>query len=140
MERHEYIFLPINIIPDEIIEKHFLRDMSKYGYVYAQIRKGIYGIPQVGIIVNYFLAKNLAPRGYYQCHNTTVMWKHKWNPVTFSLLVDGFGVKYVRKNIHITPLIVSENIIQTRSTGMKAFTGTMRRDKVRKISGDRTGY
>ena len=97
MERHEYIFLPINIIPDEIIEKYFLRDMSKYGYVYAQIRKGIYGIPQVGIIVNYFLAKNLAPRGYYQCHNTTVMWKHKWNPVTFSLLVDGFGVKYVRK-------------------------------------------
>ena len=50
------------------------------------------------------------------------------------------GLNMSENNIHITPLIVSENIIQTRSTGMKAFTGTMRRDKVRKSSGDRTGY
>ena len=25
------------------------------------------------------------------------LWKHKWRPVTFSLVVDDFGVKYIGK-------------------------------------------
>ena len=32
--------------------------------------------------------------GYYQNNKTLGFWKHDWRPVSFSLIVDGFGVKY----------------------------------------------
>ncbi|KAL7482667.1 LOW QUALITY PROTEIN: hypothetical protein ACHAW6_012250 [Cyclotella cf. meneghiniana] len=33
--------------------------------------------------------------GYYQCQFTLGLWHHKWQPITFSLVVDDFGVKRV---------------------------------------------
>ena len=59
MERYEYTFLPINIIPEEIIEEYNLRDMDKNGYVYADIRKWMYNLPQEVQIVNAFLKNKL---------------------------------------------------------------------------------
>ena len=97
MEMYEYIFLPLHIIPGEIIEKYGLQDMEKYSHAYAGIQKLMYGIPQEEIIANYFLTKNLALYGYYQLHHTQGLWKNKWIPVTISLVVDDFGVKYVGK-------------------------------------------
>ena len=70
MERYEYIRLPINIIQYEIIAQYNLRTMSNNVYVYAETRKVIYGLPQVGRIENQFLTKILAPTGYYQCCHT----------------------------------------------------------------------
>ena len=55
----------------------------------------MYRLPQAGRIENDFLAKNIAPHGYYQCWNTPYLWRHKWRPVMFYLVVDDFGVKYV---------------------------------------------
>ena len=60
MERYEYICLPINIIPDEIIYQDSLKDMKKYGYVYAEIHKGVYGLTQARITANNFLTKNIS--------------------------------------------------------------------------------
>ncbi|KAL7476354.1 hypothetical protein ACHAW6_002224, partial [Cyclotella cf. meneghiniana] len=33
--------------------------------------------------------------GYYQCQFTPGLWRHKWRPITFSLVVDDFGVKTI---------------------------------------------
>ena len=71
--------------------------MNKNGHVYDEIRKVIYGLPHVGITANEFLTKHIASHGYYQCRYTTGLWRHKWIPLNFSLIVDDFGVKYVRK-------------------------------------------
>ena len=71
--------------------------MEKNVHVYTDIRKVVYGLPQAGRIANCFLTKSMAPNVYYQCRHTPGLWRHKWRPVTFSLIVDEFGVKYVGK-------------------------------------------
>jgi hypothetical protein len=97
LERYEYLRIPIAIIPDEIIEQYNLRALVRDGAVYVEIRKGMYGLPQAGKLANDLLEKRLAPHGYYQCRHTPGLWRHKWRPVLFSLVVDDFGVKYVGK-------------------------------------------
>jgi hypothetical protein len=39
-------------------------------WVYFEIRRGIYGLPQSGILAQKLLAERLATKGYYQCKCT----------------------------------------------------------------------
>jgi hypothetical protein len=43
------------------------------------------------------LTKRLAPFGYYPAHHTPGLWMHKTIPISFSLIMDDFTVKYVGK-------------------------------------------
>jgi hypothetical protein len=43
------------------------------------------------------LQKHLAPHGYYECKNTPGLWTHTTRPISFTLVVDYFGVKYEHK-------------------------------------------
>ncbi len=96
MARYKYMRLKLADMPADIIAHYKLRDVVTLdGYVYCEIRKGMYGLPQAGIIAQELLAKRLKEHGYSQSETTPGLWKHEWRPVTFSLVVDDFGVKYV---------------------------------------------
>jgi hypothetical protein len=82
--------LSIDIIPDEIINEYNLRPLVSNGYVYIETRKGMYGLPQAGILVNKLLTKRLALHGYASTAHTHCLCRHKTRPI-------GFGIKYVRK-------------------------------------------
>ncbi len=41
--------------------------------------------------------KCLAPHGYHECKQTPGLWKHTTRPISFTLVVDNFGMKYRRK-------------------------------------------
>ncbi len=60
-----------------------------------EIRRGIWGVPQAGILANKLLKKRLQPHGYYQVPETPGLLKHGTKPIQFSLVVNNFGVKYV---------------------------------------------
>ena len=55
----------------------------------------MYGLPQAGLLAQQLLEKRLEKHGYTQSKQTPGLWKHKWRPICFSLVVDDFGVKYV---------------------------------------------
>jgi hypothetical protein len=56
----EYMRLKITDIPDKIIKEYNLQELvTKDGYVYCVINKGMYGLPQVGIIAQELLAERL---------------------------------------------------------------------------------
>ncbi len=57
----------------------------------------MYGLPQAGIIAQELLAKTLKEHGYSQSETTPSLWKHKWQPIIFSLVVNDFKVKYIGK-------------------------------------------
>ncbi len=97
LDRYEYMRLSIDIIPDEIIDQYNLRPLVSNGYVYIEIRKGMYGLPQAGILANKLLTKRLALHGYAPTTHTHGLWRHKTRPITFTLVVDDFGIKYVGK-------------------------------------------
>eukprot|EP00978_Attheya_sp_CCMP212_P016490 scaffold43259_cov66-Attheya_sp.AAC.3 len=91
LERHEFMRLP-----EEIMKEYNLyADKLHNGYVYIRIEKGMYGLPQAGIFAQKLLTERLQPEGYYPCRYTPGLWKHKWRPITFMLVVDDFGVKYI---------------------------------------------
>jgi len=43
------------------------------------------------------LTKRLHNAGYYQSKITPGYWRHNWRPISFTLVVDDFGVKYTNK-------------------------------------------
>ncbi len=59
--------------------------------------KAVLSLPQAGILTNKLLQKRLAPHGHYECKHTPGLWKHITCPISFTLVVDNFGVKYERQ-------------------------------------------
>ena len=98
MDRFEYMRIPIDLIPEEFIKKYNLLPLVKNGYVYTQIERGMYGLPQAGILANKLLKKRLEPYGYYEVQHTPGLFRHKTRPIQFTLVVDDFGVKFTNKN------------------------------------------
>ena len=94
MKRPAYMRLKITDIPDKIIEEYNLREIvDNDGYVYCEITKGMYGLPQAGIIAQELLAERLAKHGYHQSKIIPGLWTHKTRPTTFTLVVDNFAIK-----------------------------------------------
>ena len=91
----EYVRIQLAIIPEEFIAKNNLTAYEHNGWVYFEIRKGVYGLKHAGKLANDLLTKRLDSHGYYQCDATPGLWQHKWRPITFVLIVDDFGIKYV---------------------------------------------
>ena len=97
LDQYEYMRIPLDLIPEEVINEYNLRDIANKGNIYMEIQQGMYGLKQAGILANKLLAKRLAKAGYTQTTHTPGLWKHAWRPITFTLVVDDFGVKYVGK-------------------------------------------
>jgi hypothetical protein len=83
--------------PDEIVQKYNLNALAVDGWVYIEIRKGMYGLKQEGLLANQLLQTRLAPFGYYPARHTPGLWLHKTGPICFTLVVDDFAVTYVGK-------------------------------------------
>ena len=91
----EYVRIKISDIPDEFIEEYKLAGTDRDGWIYFEIRRGCYGLPQAGILANDLLRSRLLAEGYYEVESTPGLWRHKWRPIQFCLIVDDFGVEYV---------------------------------------------
>jgi hypothetical protein len=83
--------------PEKIIQKYNLNALAANGWVYIEIQKGMYGLKQAGLLANQLLQTRLAPFGYYPARHTPGLWLHKTRPISFTLVVDDFTVKYVGK-------------------------------------------
>jgi hypothetical protein len=57
----------------------------------------MYGLPQAGIITQELLKERLKKAGYTQSKFAPGYWKPEWRPISFTLVVDNFGVKYIGK-------------------------------------------
>ena len=93
----QYLRVHSSLIPDEILAEYPEIIAERDGYVYFEIRKGIYGLKEAGLIAFTTLVKNLKPFGYVPMKFTPGLWKHTSRPTTFTLCVDDFGVKYFSK-------------------------------------------
>jgi len=104
LDRYEYMKMPLSLFPTWTKEQDNLNKLAKNGFVYLEMRRAVLGLPQAGILANKLLLKRLLPHGYYECKHTSGLWRHLTHPISFTLVVDDFGVKYVGKE-HIDHLI-----------------------------------
>ena len=42
--------IPIELIPQEFIDAGHLQDKAKSGYIYYEITRGMYGLPETGVL------------------------------------------------------------------------------------------
>ena len=105
MTRYEYFRMKIELFPQDIIDEYDLTNKVDHnGNVHCEVRRGMYGLPQAGIIAQELLEERLQAAGYSQSKITPGYWKHEWRPISFTLVVDDFGVKYIGKE-HVMHLI-----------------------------------
>ena len=104
LDRFKYMKIPLTLFPQWTSDQYDLAKHALHSFVYLEMRRAVWGLPQAGILANKLLRRRLLPHGYYKCANTPGLWKHVSRPISFTLVVDDFGVIYVGKE-HATHLI-----------------------------------
>ena len=78
MERPEYMRMKLKDLPQEFVNMYNLTKKAEdIGNVYIRIQKGMYGLPQAGILAQQQLEQRLNKHGYHQSPLTPGLWKHK---------------------------------------------------------------
>jgi hypothetical protein len=137
MKRYEYMCLKITDIPDEIIKEYKLDQKETTDrFIYMEIQKGMYKLPQAGIIAQELFTDRLKKHGCLQSKIIPGFWKHAMKPICFTLVVDDFAVKYTREQDakHLLISALKENyetklIKQRRNTLDSQLNGTMKMSK-----------
>jgi hypothetical protein len=65
LPRFEYMKMLLSRFPEEIIQKYNINALAINGWVYIEIRKGMYGLKQAGLLANQLpstIRRLLAPR------------------------------------------------------------------------------
>jgi hypothetical protein len=96
MTRPAYMHMKIKDLPkDFVIMYNLANKATSDGFVYIKIQKGMYGLPQAGILAQELLEQRLNMHGYHQSPITPGLWQHNYQPISFTLCVDDFAIKYV---------------------------------------------
>jgi hypothetical protein len=90
----EYMRIHISFIPQEILDQYRPTPDNKR-FCYVEIIMAIYGLKQAGALANADLIKHLAKHDCIPMDRTPELFKHKTRPISFTLVVDDFDVKYV---------------------------------------------
>ncbi len=98
MEQYKYFHMKLDLFPKDVINEYDLcNKVDANENVHCKVQRGMYGHPQAGIIAKELVEAHLLKAGYTQSKITPGYWKHTWQPISFTLVVDDFGVKYSSK-------------------------------------------
>ena len=92
------MWLPRWIFPQDFIDENQIEHLFINNRILVEIFKGMYGLPQTGLLAYIALTKHLQLHGYTRAGFTPGLFKHAIRYTMLSLVVDDFGVKYTAKN------------------------------------------
>ena len=92
--RPEYVRIATKNLSATIMEEFGLDAYCVDEHVYFEVVKGMYGLPQAGLLAQERLVSHLAASDYIQSSVIPCLFRHPTNGVTFVLVVDDFGVKF----------------------------------------------
>jgi hypothetical protein len=91
MEQPEYMRMKLSNLLQEFVELYDLTKIAEdNGNVYIKVQKGMYNLPQAGILAHKLLEQQLNEHGYQQSQITPGLWKHALRPISFTLCVNDF--------------------------------------------------
>jgi hypothetical protein len=98
MEDKDWVYLriPTTDIPTYIMDLY--KPVITNGFAYVVVMKGMYGLKQAGKLANDLLQQNLGAYGYAPTPVTPGLWTHATRPISFTLVVDDFGISYSNKS------------------------------------------
>jgi hypothetical protein len=144
MDRFEHFRMKFELFPQDIIEEYGLTNkVDMDGNVFCEVRRGMYRLPQARIIAQELLTTRLHQAGYRQSKVTPGYWRHEWCPISFTLVINDFGVKYINKTDvdHLTSVLSQDYKIDTVWDGTGYLGLTLDWDyKLRKVHLSMLGY
>lgn len=93
----EFVRFRYDLIPPQIRDHYNLDSLVVHGYVYTRINRAWYGLSQSGKIAHDDLVEHLGKYGYIPAGLIDGLFVHKTRDISFTLVVDDFGIKYQRK-------------------------------------------
>eukprot|EP00804_Cyclotella_cryptica_P016149 CCRYP_004247-RA/>CCRYP_004247-RA protein AED:0.38 eAED:0.38 QI:0/0/0/1/1/1/2/0/365 len=92
MERYQYMKIKAALIPTEFMDAYNLHGKVYKGFIWMEIRRTMYGLPEAGVLSNQLLRKRLAKHGSLYC-GIKLQWNYKMG------YLDTQMCNYVRKNL-----------------------------------------
>ena len=74
MDRPEFVRIRLKDIPQEFIDEYNLISYANNGWIYFEIIKGCYGLPQARKLGNDLFRTRLNNKGYYETTTMTGLW------------------------------------------------------------------
>jgi hypothetical protein len=131
LTRPEYMRIPLSKIPPATLTSHALDQYVHNNAILFEINKGMYGLPQAGILANKQLVAHLAEYDFVQCANTPCLFRHTSRPIAFTLVVDDFGIKLTSDDDakFLIDVLEKKYVIKVDYDGKKYLGFTIRYDK-----------
>jgi hypothetical protein len=82
--RPEYVRIPTRLLPPATIDNHNLQPYIANGSALFQVSKGMYGLPQAGLLAQQRLIEHLAAHDYVQTP-TSCLFRHATDGTVFTL-------------------------------------------------------
>ena len=119
--RPEYLKIGKKFISDTAVKTNRLEEYLSNGAILFEVTKGICGLPHSGLLAQQRLVAHLAVHGYIQHDRVPCLFAHVTNGVTFTLVVDDFGIKYHAKEgvLHLISRLQNLYQIKVNWTGSK---------------------
>ena len=76
MYNPEHVRIKLSDIHQEIIEEYDLTTYAHNGWIYYEVVRGCYGLPQSGHLTNDLLRTRLEKAGCYEAATTPGLWRH----------------------------------------------------------------
>jgi hypothetical protein len=76
LDQYKYMDILLALFPDWIKKQYNLDSLALDGFVFLEMCRAVWGIPQADILANKLLCKRLLSHGYYECVNAPGLWKH----------------------------------------------------------------
>jgi hypothetical protein len=131
--RSEYVRVGKGQISSTIVAEYKLETYLLDDYYYFEVVKGMYGLPQSGLLAQQRLIKHLEKSEYTQSTVVPCLFSHPTNGITFVLVVDDFGIKFtnIEGRDHLLNTLRSLYKITTDAKGSQYLGMTITHDKVR---------
>lgn len=94
LKRPEWMWIPISHMSEQTIEKHDLRQYVHNKKILFQVNGTIYGHPASGHIAQNDLIEHLKKYDYTSTREVPCLFTHPTSGISFTLVVDDFGIKY----------------------------------------------
>ena len=69
--------IPLKYFTQEIRDEYGIMEIASDGHIHIKMRKGMYGLQEVGILAFNNVVENIVPHGYHPVKYIAGLWKHK---------------------------------------------------------------